>query len=491
MLTPDEVRAVPLFANLSGADLDRLVRTSADIRLDPGEYAVHEGDERALFAVLAGRIEAVKRHRRRRARGRRASAGDDLRRGADRPRHAASRRLPGGRAVARHAHRAARLPRDRRRRRPRSPTRSGPLARERIGGLQGLASSAPHRRDHASSGTAGTPPAATCGASSTATRSVPTGSRPTRRMPRSSWAGAAGRGDLPGRSASSTARRWCGRSCASVAELLGLADARRGRGVRHRDRRRRPGRAGRRRVRRVRGPAHASSSSARRPAVRPARRRGSRTTSASRPACRATSWPAARCSRRAGSARRSSSRARSTRHRPGDAPGPPRRRRRAARGAIILACRRRLAAARDRRLRAARRQGHLLRRRPQRGVEHARPRRPHHRRRQLGRPGGAVLLQPRAQRHDPLPRRRPSSKSMSRYLVDQLGDASRTSTCATGREVIAAHGDASLEAIDVRDSDTGETTRHESRRPVHLHRRRRRDRLAAAGDRARPEAATC
>jgi hypothetical protein len=32
MLTPDEVRAVPLFAGLSESDLDRLVRTSADIR---------------------------------------------------------------------------------------------------------------------------------------------------------------------------------------------------------------------------------------------------------------------------------------------------------------------------------------------------------------------------------------------------------------------------------------------------------------------------
>jgi hypothetical protein len=51
MLTPDEVRAVPLFASLPDADLDRLVRTSADIRLNPGEYAVHEGGERALYAV--------------------------------------------------------------------------------------------------------------------------------------------------------------------------------------------------------------------------------------------------------------------------------------------------------------------------------------------------------------------------------------------------------------------------------------------------------
>jgi thioredoxin reductase (NADPH) len=60
MLTPEEVRAVALFAKLSDADVDRLVRTSADIRLRAGEYAVHEGGERALFAVLAGKLEVVK-----------------------------------------------------------------------------------------------------------------------------------------------------------------------------------------------------------------------------------------------------------------------------------------------------------------------------------------------------------------------------------------------------------------------------------------------
>ena len=60
MLTPDEIRAVPLFASLSDASLDRLVRTAADIRLNAGEYAVHEGGERALYAVLSGKIEVVK-----------------------------------------------------------------------------------------------------------------------------------------------------------------------------------------------------------------------------------------------------------------------------------------------------------------------------------------------------------------------------------------------------------------------------------------------
>jgi len=60
MLTMDDVRAVPLFSSLPDAELERLVRTSADISLRPGEYAVHEGGERALFAVLSGKLEVVK-----------------------------------------------------------------------------------------------------------------------------------------------------------------------------------------------------------------------------------------------------------------------------------------------------------------------------------------------------------------------------------------------------------------------------------------------
>ena len=76
-------------------------------------------------------------------------------------------------------------------------------------------------------------------------------------------------------------------------------------------------------------------------------------------------------------------------------------------------------------------------------------------------------------------------KSMSRYLIDQL--AARSNIRVLLRtEVVAAHGDAALEAIDVRNAATGETTRLESGRPVHLHRRGRRDGVAAARDRARP-----
>src|SRR4029077_3669662 len=52
-------------------------------------------------------------------------------------------------------------------------------------------------------------------------------------------------------------------------------------------------------------------------------------------------------------------------------------------------------------------------------------------------------------------------KSMSRYLVEQL--ATRANIRVEYRaEVVAAHGDASLEAIDLRNAATGETTRRES-----------------------------
>ena len=60
MLTIDDIRAIPLFSTLTVSDLERLAQTSADLPLGVGEFAVHEGGERALFAVLAGKIEVVK-----------------------------------------------------------------------------------------------------------------------------------------------------------------------------------------------------------------------------------------------------------------------------------------------------------------------------------------------------------------------------------------------------------------------------------------------
>ena len=60
MLTIEEVSAVPLFSGLPANNLERLARTSADLHLNSGEFAVHEGGEPALFAVLSGKIEVVK-----------------------------------------------------------------------------------------------------------------------------------------------------------------------------------------------------------------------------------------------------------------------------------------------------------------------------------------------------------------------------------------------------------------------------------------------
>ena len=60
MLTAEEISRVTIFANLDRGACERLAQAAADISLRSGEYAVAEGGERALFAVLEGRIEAVK-----------------------------------------------------------------------------------------------------------------------------------------------------------------------------------------------------------------------------------------------------------------------------------------------------------------------------------------------------------------------------------------------------------------------------------------------
>jgi thioredoxin reductase (NADPH) len=60
MVTAEEIGAVAVLAALDTAERERLSRAAADLSLVPGEYAAHEGDERAIFAVLGGRIEAVK-----------------------------------------------------------------------------------------------------------------------------------------------------------------------------------------------------------------------------------------------------------------------------------------------------------------------------------------------------------------------------------------------------------------------------------------------
>lgn len=61
MFTRDELRTIPLFSEVADKELDYLAKTSADIRLLPGEYVVHEGDtRRVLFVLVEGRVEVTK-----------------------------------------------------------------------------------------------------------------------------------------------------------------------------------------------------------------------------------------------------------------------------------------------------------------------------------------------------------------------------------------------------------------------------------------------
>ena len=61
MVTADEIGRFAVFADLEPAELERLARVVGDITLVADEFAVHEGDGRALFGVLSGRLEVLRR----------------------------------------------------------------------------------------------------------------------------------------------------------------------------------------------------------------------------------------------------------------------------------------------------------------------------------------------------------------------------------------------------------------------------------------------
>jgi thioredoxin reductase (NADPH) len=145
MLTIDDIRTVPLFLSLAPAELERLAQTSADIHLAAGEVAVPEGGERALFVVLAGKIEVYK-----------TIDGIERRLGWRVPGTifgevplALGTPFPGGyraaepsrvmRVEARQYYTVAATS-------PEFSTKIGALARERLGGLQGIAAEPPKAR---------------------------------------------------------------------------------------------------------------------------------------------------------------------------------------------------------------------------------------------------------------------------------------------------------------------------------------------------------
>jgi len=60
VVTPEEIAGIEAFAMLGADEQARLARAAADVSLSAGEYAASPGEDRALFAVLEGRIEAVR-----------------------------------------------------------------------------------------------------------------------------------------------------------------------------------------------------------------------------------------------------------------------------------------------------------------------------------------------------------------------------------------------------------------------------------------------
>jgi thioredoxin reductase (NADPH) len=59
MVTAEEIGRIEIFEGLDREALERICRVAADIRLEPGEYAANQGDERALIGVIRGRFEVV------------------------------------------------------------------------------------------------------------------------------------------------------------------------------------------------------------------------------------------------------------------------------------------------------------------------------------------------------------------------------------------------------------------------------------------------
>ena len=145
MLTPDEIRAISLFSTLPDAELERLAQTSADLHLCPGEYAVHEGGERALYAVLSGKMEVVKLFDGvERTLGWRVPGTifGEVPLALSSPFPGAYRAAEPSRVMrvdAQHYYALAAVS-------PDVATRMGALARERIGGLQGLSAEPPKTR---------------------------------------------------------------------------------------------------------------------------------------------------------------------------------------------------------------------------------------------------------------------------------------------------------------------------------------------------------
>lgn len=60
MLTPAEIRAIPLFAALPDDEAGALASRLADIRLREGDWLIHEGEQARFFLLVDGELEVRK-----------------------------------------------------------------------------------------------------------------------------------------------------------------------------------------------------------------------------------------------------------------------------------------------------------------------------------------------------------------------------------------------------------------------------------------------
>ena len=60
MISPTELEAIPIFACLEETDRQRFAARAADVRLQPGEWLIREGEVASFFVLLEGTVQVVK-----------------------------------------------------------------------------------------------------------------------------------------------------------------------------------------------------------------------------------------------------------------------------------------------------------------------------------------------------------------------------------------------------------------------------------------------
>ena len=57
MISPNELQTIPIFACLDEAERQRFAERAADVRLQPGEWLIREGEVPSFFVLLEGSVQ--------------------------------------------------------------------------------------------------------------------------------------------------------------------------------------------------------------------------------------------------------------------------------------------------------------------------------------------------------------------------------------------------------------------------------------------------